>query len=148
MQERKNRLRGILVSPEDVYLIKKYSFSTSDGRPVTYMNGKLIRLHTLIMPEAEIVDHINMNTLDNRRENLRAATKSQNMANRSKTKKNTSGYKGVTKNRLKWKATIVVNYEIIALGTYETKEEAALMYDIAAKKYFGDFARLNFNLDI
>ena len=92
------------------------------------------------------VDHINRDKLDNRSCNLRYATRSQQLANSGMRKNTISGYKGVWRHKetiKKWHATIVVNGEKHRLGKYETKEEAALAYNKAAKKYFGEFAFLN-----
>jgi hypothetical protein len=91
------------------------------------------------------VDHINGNTLDNRKENLRICTQNQNGKNRLLNKNNVSGYKGVTykkANKL-WCAQIVVNYHKMYLGLFTTAEAAALAYNEAAKKYHGEFAKLN-----
>ena len=114
-----------------------------DGRISGTYNGKNIRLHRLIMnPEPnELVDHINNNALDNRRCNLRIANKSQNGANRDKTKCNTSGYKGVTKLKNgKYMSRITVNYKGIYLGCYSTPEEAYKVYKKAEEKHFGEYA--------
>lgn len=56
---------------------------------------------------------------------------------------NTSGYKGVSRDRGRWRAYIRVNYKQIHLGNFRTKEEAARRYNEAALKYFGEFAELN-----
>lgn len=91
------------------------------------------------------VDHINGNGLDNRRCNLRPATESQNQANRQKTK-GTSRYKGVVwdTSRLRWLARIYPQGKQIKLGRFVSEEDAALAYDDAARRYFGDYAALNF----
>ena len=108
----------------------------------------LIRMHRQIMnaPGNLHVDHINGNTLDNRRENLRLCTRSENGRNQRKRSDNTTGYKGVvlTKSGMKYYAKIVVHQQMIYLGCYATAEEAARAYDEAAKKYHGPFARTNF----
>ena len=133
-----------LVDVEDWDNIKHVCWCDSyDGRINGRYNGRNVRLHRLIMnPEPdELVDNINNNPSDNRRCNLRIANKSQNGANRDKTKGNTSGYKGVTtlKNG-KYMARITVNYKGIYLGCYNTPEEAYKVYKKAEEKYFGEYA--------
>lgn len=94
----------------------------------------------------EWVDHINRNTLDNRRTNLRLTTPSQNHMNRSKNTNNTSGFKGVSFNRFRnvWTAQIRLSGKVKNLGRYDTAEEAAHAYDAAAREHFGEFGRVNF----
>ena len=115
-------------------------------------NGKqkTIYMHRVItnVPKGKQVDHINGNTLDNRRENLRTCTRSQNQMNRGRTKNNKSGYKGIyyakDKPRFKpWQAQIKHNKKTIYLGYYKTKEEAALAYNKKAIELFGEYAKLN-----
>jgi hypothetical protein len=91
------------------------------------------------------VDHINMNTLDNRKENLRLCNMSENQRNVPKRSFNRSGYKGVSFHKVsqKWRSRITINSKTIYLGIFETKEDAALAYNKAAIKYHGEFARLN-----
>jgi hypothetical protein len=106
-------------------------------------------LHRVIMnaKKGECVDHINSNTLDNRKCNLRLCVHVDNLKNQKKPKNNTSGYKGVTfyKNLKKkpYRAYININYKQVYLGYYETAEEAGLAYNKAAIKYFNEFAKLN-----
>jgi hypothetical protein len=107
-----------------------------------------IRINRLIMGANtynKIVDHKNGNTLDNRKSNLRICTNAENTRNGSIGKHNTSGYKGVSWFYLnnKWRSTIVVNYKQISLGLFSKKEDAAKAYNKAAKKYHGEFAKLN-----
>ena len=94
------------------------------------------------------VDHRDRNGLHNWRENLRVCTHSQNNQNQGLSIRNTSGYIGVSrkKNRKKkpWYARIKVNRQAIHLGTFADPVEAAETYDEAAKKYFGEYASLNF----
>jgi hypothetical protein len=108
-------------------------------------NRRYLRLHDFIMncPKGMCVDHINGNTLDNRRSNLRICTNHQNIINRSKQCRNTSGYKGVSwhKHNKKWQTTIQINGEKMYLGQYHDIEEAHKAYCEAAVKYFGEFAR-------
>lgn len=94
------------------------------------------------------IDHINGDSLDNRKENLRVASSSQNANNKVKlSPKNTSGYRGVTwdKHSQKWMAQIYKNNKRTNLGRFDTKEEAAKVFDSAAKKMYGEFhGKLNF----
>jgi hypothetical protein len=109
----------------------------------------MIPLHRAIInaPKGLYVDHINGDTLDNRRANLRIATNSQNQANRIRLKSGTSSrYRGVTWNKAsqKWQAGIKCNLKSTHLGLFESEEEAARAYDRAAREMFGSFARPNF----
>ena len=115
------------------------------------INRKIYKAHRLAYKmyygsdPVDQVDHIDCDRSNNRIANLRDATPSQNHANTRVRKKNSSGIKGVymTSNRKKfpWKACIKINKKLTYLGSYKTKEEAALAYDKAAKEHFGDFAR-------
>jgi hypothetical protein len=104
-------------------------------------------MHVAILrPEpGEEIDHKNHNTLDNRRENLRRCTHRQNLFNQKKPSNNTSGFKGVylDKRRNKWRASIMVNNKTVFLGHYLTATKAAQAYDVAAKKFYGEFAHFN-----
>ena len=93
----------------------------------------------------EEVDHINGERTDNRWVNLRTCTTSQNQGNRKISKNNTSGYKGVSLNKRDsvWIACVEYKSKLIYLGGFNCKHEAALAYNKAAIKYFGEFAKLN-----
>ena len=98
-------------------------------------------------PDGLVCDHINGDSLDNRKANLRSATHLQNCWNARKSPQSAySKYKGVTfdKMRQKWNAQICVNGKRIFLGTFKDETEAAKAYDSAAKRHFGEFAALNF----
>lgn len=110
---------------------------------------KHIAMHREIIgaPDGKEVDHINADTLDNRRSNLRLCTTVENFHNRGKYANNTSGYKGVYWNirHQKWYALIGLNSKLIYIGCFgQDKEAAAHAYDEAARKYHGEFARTNF----
>jgi len=90
-------------------------------------------------------DHINGNTLDNRKCNLRICTARENQQNSKKRKNNTSGYKGVDykKSHKKWRVLIMANNKRIHLGYFDTPKQAAKAYNNGAKKYYKEFARPN-----
>lgn len=92
-------------------------------------------------------DHINGDRLDNRKENLRICTRVQNFQNMKMHIDNTSGFKGVSwdSEREKWISQIFTGGHTKFLGRFEDSEKAARVYDDAARKYFGEFARTNFN---
>ena len=131
----------------------EHRWCLSKGYAASTINKKQIRLHRFLLnvndPLIE-VDHINGNPLDNRRCNLRQATKRQNRANTGKRKNNTSGYKGVhyTKRRSHlfkpWAAYLGTLGKNRFLGYFESAIEAAKAYDKAAFEMHGEFARLNF----
>lgn len=111
-------------------------------------NNKLQSMQNLIMGVCSPlrVDHIDGNGLNNQRSNLRVCTHRQNMLNVGKRRKNASSkYLGVSydKSKRKWSASMGLNYKCISLGRYATEVEAATAYNEAAKKYHGEFAKLN-----
>lgn len=149
------------VDDEDYSVISRYNWCAhKDGNTyyaMAYIPGsgkkhkKMIYLHRLIMnaqPEQQ-VDHINGNGLDNRRENLRFATRSQNRQNQFHIR-GSSKYKGVTwsKRDSVWVSRITVGGKIKFTGNYKNEEDAAKAYDKAAIEYFGEFARLNFPQEV
>ena len=105
-----------------------------------------IRMHSLITGWP-LVDHINCDGLDNRRENLRPATSAENARNARKTVAPTaSQFKGVhwEPRWRRWIASIRVNRKSVYLGGFRDEAEAARAYDAAAREMFGEFARPNF----
>ncbi len=107
-----------------------------------------VRLHRLIMdcPKGLVVDHINGDSLDNRRANLRLATQAQNLYNRKKKKNTSSQFIGVSFNKSHryWCSQIRVNGKSVWLGSFDNEIAAAKAYDKAARMYHKEFARLNF----
>jgi hypothetical protein len=101
--------------------------------------------HREILPNEKLIDHINRNTLDNQRHNLRPANKSQNASNCKIHKHNTSGFKGVSKMKdcFGYRAYIVIDDKQKHLGCFNTAEQAAEAYNDAALKFFGEFANIN-----
>jgi hypothetical protein len=120
----------------------KRAVSVGDGKQITMLMHRFI----LDAPTELQVDHVNHNGLDNRRENLRLCTELENRRNRKAWENSSTGFKGVRwrKNIRKWEATIGAYGTHFYLGCYDTPEQAALAYDIAAIAYHGKFANLNF----
>lgn len=101
---------------------------------------QVIRMHSFIMG-IPYVDHVNCDGLDNRKKNLRSADSRQSSQNRRKELNSCSRFKGVSWDKKHWRARIKGT---ISLGNFDSEEAAARAYDEAAKKLFGEFARLNF----
>ena len=97
-------------------------------------------------PPDKVVDHINHNSLDNRKTNLRICSNQDNVRNQLP-RLTASKYKGVTRNNdhSKWRAAIVVDGKLIHLGAFTDEIEAAKAYDTSAAKEFGEFAHPNFS---
>lgn len=132
-----------LLSTEDLDLLK-HNWSISNGYYRGYYKGKTENLHKVIQLRVGFegfCDHINGNKLDNRRENLRPATKAQNAYNQSKNKSNNSGFKGVHWEELrgKWRARIKIEGRNKHLGYFDTKEEAAAAYKAVATLLHGEY---------
>lgn len=112
---------------------------TIDGERVyTYMHRQLMNA-----PRGHYVDHINHNTLDNRRENLRVVTPTQSLYNTRPRKQTVSPFKGVTLVKNRWQAAIHVDGEKVVIGRFLTQRAAAEAYNEAAQKHFGEYAVLN-----
>lgn len=135
-----------LIDLEDLDIVKNYRWCYSNG----YCEGSHgrstnIRLNRLVMNASDdyVVDHINGDTLDNRKSNLRICTQGENSRNNKLSKRNKSGYKGVIY-REKYKSYMVyitINKKRLYLGHYKTLEEAIEVRRKAEEKYFGEFKR-------
>jgi hypothetical protein len=144
----------IWVDAADLAAVTRYAWRVNDrgyvvrsGASGTTRCGKTTwRLHRWLLgdPPGLEVDHIDLNPLNNRRRNLRVATRAQNAANAPVGRRGTTGFKGVTREDRRFLATVCVAGRQIRLGRHDTPEEAAHAYDAAAREYFGEFARVNF----
>jgi hypothetical protein len=140
----------LIIDDADYEYVSKHVWRVSKGRAIRreYFGGKCkaIYLHRDLLnpPENLVVDHINGNALDNRRENLRICTHSQNSRNKRKpVNGNKSRFKGVMPQKGKYTVIIKREGKAYCGGTYETEIEAAIAYNNLAKELFGEFARLN-----
>lgn len=134
---------------EAVSKFKWHANRAGEGRATyatAHCKGKTIQMHNLIIDRQPgmVTDHINGNALDNRKENLRLVTHSQNAINRKK-KGSSSKYKGVHRYYDHgWRACIQHQGKRVNIGVFRDEVEAALAYDRQAFLLFGDFAYLNF----
>jgi hypothetical protein len=130
--------------------VKDYSFCLNTFGYVIYssrkdgLHGKLLSRVIMGDPDGKMIDHKNVNPLDNRRENLRVCTTQQNQCNKNKQSNNTSGFKGVSfhKRDQKFQAHIKINGKKKHLGYFVTAEAAHDAYKRAAIQHNGEFARV------
>lgn len=138
----------LLLDEQDYARLSKYTIQSPQGVPFCSQN----LVHREIaekmfgdLGDSEI-DHINGNRFDARRSNLRKCSSQQNSYNRGLTRRNTTGYKGVSQPKKVaplYMATIHVDGQRIHIGNFINKRDAAIAYDIYAKQYHGEFAKLN-----
>lgn len=126
---------------EDYNLIKDYCwYKDNDGYIVSKSEDEFIKMHRLVMncPSGMDVDHIYHQTYDNRKNELRIVTRSQNSMNQIIKKNNTSGFKGICwdKENDKWLASIMLNYKNINLGRFNDINDAINVRKEAEEKYF------------
>ncbi len=141
-----------LIGPNPIIFLCEHKKS---GTKYAYLlkQGRWILLHRYLLQVEDpdtVVDHINRDSLDNRFENLRLCTRSQNQQNRRKPQSKrpdrifTSIYKGDRRKATnKWEAQICINGRNKYLGIYQKEEGAAIAYNQAAKQLFGEYANLN-----
>ena len=133
-----------VIDDSDLPLISSYTwYFDPSGYAASRSKGPKVYLHRILLAakRGDYVDHKNLNTLDNRRQNLRLCTAQQNNRNRRKSKNNSSGYTGVSwyVAGKKWRAYIVLDYRQVHLGYFTNVESAREAYDEAARAYFGEF---------
>jgi len=143
-----------VIDVTDVPLVEKWNWTVDVRKYTAYAyrtiyNGKhrtgtIVRLHRELLgfPDMD-VDHIDTNGLNNRRSNLRVATRSQNLCNRGACETNTSGFKGVKRRKdcNRWTAQIQLNGKYRYIGIFRTAQDAHAAYVAASKELHGEFAR-------
>ena len=150
-----------LVDDEDFEYLNQWKWCVHKGKGNLYYairNKSKIKegsegtvyMHKVLMntPNEFRTDHKNGNTLDNQKHNLRITNHCSNIQNRKKNINNTSGYKGVSRNQNKWMVQLNVNNKHIYGGKFINIIEAARHYDDLALKYFGEYAKLNFERSV
>jgi hypothetical protein len=159
-----NSKRYAIVDPADYYPLSKHIWLAYDRKgsytilrfsdrqacfvPFTMHRAVMqmkLESQNQILPPDLVIDHINNNPCDNRRSNLRLATITQNNRNK-RSRGGVSKYKGVVYRAHKklWVARISVNGKRKYIKSCKSEIDAAKAYDLAAKKYYGEFAYLNF----
>lgn len=141
------RNRWAVIDISDIDYANGRWFTSVCGRGVPKLyaactrNSQHLRMHRLIMgaKEGQVVDHIDGNSLNNRRGNLRFCTPAENAQSRSRNARRPGKAKGAYFRRGSFYARIGPTH----LGVFATEIEAANAYDVAAKERFGEFAKLN-----
>lgn len=144
-----------LVDDEDFKYLNQFKWCVNTSSNAHYAtrrdNGSMVYMHRVIMktPQNLTVDHINFNTIDNQKCNLRNCTISENHMNR-RPRSSKSKYLGVTLLRINefgkyfWRAYIKINKKWTHIGVYNDEIDAARAYDNMAHIHHGEFANLNF----
>lgn len=140
--------QSVLIDDDQYEEIAAHRWRAQKGKHTHYaaMNGGVL-MHRLIMraTKGDIVDHVNGDGLDNRKENLRLCSNAENMMNARKIAGRSSRFKGVSwnKDRSQWYSTIEKDGKRKFLGGYKDEAVAAKQYDNAALRMFGSYAKTN-----
>ena len=136
---------------EDLERVKKHKWfyhRDGDGRGniQTKIDGKTKSLHGFILKFDRLIDHEDCDNLNNRKLNLRKCSPTENSTNRKRRRDANCSYKGINFEirTSKYRVRIGINGERINIGRYDSEEEAAKAYDIAARGLHGKFGRYNF----
>jgi hypothetical protein len=146
--QRNGNEHTVYVDEQDRTLVEQYTWHMGNsGYAQTNMcthtvpRQSILQLHRLLMNPGELqVDHINRNKLDNRRCNLRVCTNTQNRRNVLEQVNNSSGYRGVARNRDKYKVQVSINGTNTYHGIYTSKHAAAIVANIKRRELHGDFS--------
>lgn len=133
------------VDVEDYQFLNRHNWINKRGYAVTVINNKNIYMHRLIfgsVPSGMVVDHINRDKSDNRKENLRAASHLENHYNIDYG--TSKGYVGIKKKQNRFIAKASVNNKEVYIGSAKTEVEAARLRDAFVYQLRGEFAFLNF----
>ncbi len=135
---------GITFLVDDDVKLDGYSFRLHNGYVIFSsrkdgLNGNSIHRWLMDYPDDKCIDHINRDPLDNRMCNLRVCNRQENSFNTDKHKDNTSGWKGITFHKNKYRARIVIDGKSKHLGYFNTAQEAHDAYCEKAKELHGDF---------
>ena len=157
IDSKKHGVHDVLVDNENFQELSKYHWTLYKNKNILYAKRHIIiegkrttlKMHRFVMGlktnDKLIVDHINHNSLDNRKANLRICSQSENCRNKTSHKNSSSKYLGVSFNKKckKWQYQICSNKKTIHLGLYINEIDAAKAYNNAAIKYHGEFANIN-----
>lgn len=132
----------MLIDNDDLHKINRQISLDKNGYPRIRINGRDVFVHRLIMQEDRMVDHIDRDPLNNRKKNLRYATKSQNAMNSRCRKDSKTGIRGVAydSRRMVWRSSICKNGKVMHLGSFENVDIAIGARLQAERELFGEFA--------
>lgn len=140
-------VKQILIDDDLWYELNQFKCCFAGNYAIITIKNKPIPMHIYIHGRSEddnlIIDHINQNKCDNRRQNLRFNTATGNNHNQPKKDDATSIYKGVHLSKGKWSSNIRKNNKYYNLGIYDSELLAAIAYNVKAKELYGEFANLN-----